>query len=110
MNRREFIALLGGPVAAVWSGAAPGQQPAMSVIGFLNSVSPGPSAPFLAAFHEGLANRGFVENQNVLVEYRWAHGDYERLSELASDLVRRKVNVIAATGGGPSALAAKSAT
>jgi putative ABC transport system substrate-binding protein len=85
------------------------QQKAMPVIGFLNSASPGPAAPFLAAFHQGLSETGWVEGQNVAVEYRWAEDHYNRLAALAADLVGRKVDVIVAIAGAP-ALAAKSAT
>jgi putative ABC transport system substrate-binding protein len=81
----------------------------MPVIGFLNSASPGPAAPFLAAFHQGLSETGWVEGQNVAVEYRWAEDHYDRLAALAADLVGRKVDVIVAIAGAP-ALAAKSAT
>src|SRR5262249_50074068 len=80
------------------------------VIGYLSTVSPGPSASYVTAFREGLSERGWVEGQNVLIEYRWAEGDNDRLPALAADLVARKVVVIAATGGFRSARAAKEAT
>ena len=82
----------------------------MPVIGFLSSRSPGEAATLVAAFHQGLGETGYVEGQNLAIEYRWAEGRYDRLPGLASDLVGRKVDVIVATGGTPSALAAKSAT
>jgi putative ABC transport system substrate-binding protein len=86
------------------------QQKAMPVIGYLSGTSPGPMAPFTAAFHRGLSETGYIEGQNVAIEYRWAEGRYDRLPALATDLVGRKVDVIVASGGDRSALAAKSAT
>jgi len=109
MRRRDFLALLGS-MAAAGSLRAEAQTPAMPVIGFLNSASPGPAATLVAAFHHGLNKAGYVEGQNVAIEYRWAEGQYDRLRGMASDLVRRNVSLIAATGGLVVAQAAKGAT
>jgi putative tryptophan/tyrosine transport system substrate-binding protein len=108
MNRRELLILGGGAVG--WPFAAYAQQKAVPVIGFLGGTSPGPMAPFTAAFRQGLSETGYVEGQNVAIEYRWAEGRYDRLPALASDFVDRRVDVIVAGGGMPSALAAKRAT
>jgi putative tryptophan/tyrosine transport system substrate-binding protein len=109
MRRREFIAGLGGTFAALPLSAR-AQQPAAPVIGFLNGASPTVFAYRVAAFREGLGEMGYLEDQNVKIEYRWGQGQYDRLPELATDLVRHRVAVIAATGGLPSVRAAKTAT
>src|ERR1700687_4096516 len=107
MNRRGLLALLGG-AAALRPLAVRAQQKALPVIGFLGITSPGPYAPYVAGFHQGLSDTGYVEGQNVTIEYRWAEGRYDRLPALAADLVARKVDVIATSGGNVSARAAKS--
>ena len=109
LRRREFITLLGG-AAAAWPLAARAQQPAMPVIGFMSARSPEDSVHLLEAFRRGLEERGFVEGRNVVIEYRWARGDYDRLPDMAVDLVSRRVNVLTAVGGDPSPRAAKRAT
>jgi putative ABC transport system substrate-binding protein len=106
MRRREFITLLGA--AAAWPLVARAQQ--KPTIGFLNSGSANAYPDRIIAFHQGLRQLGYVEGENVAVDYRWALGEYERLPALAAELVERRVSVLIATGGEPAALAAKSAT
>jgi putative ABC transport system substrate-binding protein len=108
MRRRDFISLLGG--AAAWPIAATAQQAAMPIIGFLNSATPETNVRNVAAFLKGLGEAGYVEGRNVAIEYRWANNDYDRLPELAADLVRRRVSVLVAPGNLQSALAAEAAT
>jgi len=108
IRRREFIFTLGG-AAAAWPLAARAQQPAMPVVGFMGAGSPGPLRQQIAAFREGLKAGGYIENQNVVIEYRFAEGQFDRLPALASDLARRQVNVLVASSN-QGALAAKQAT
>lgn len=109
MKRRDFLALAAG--AAAWPCSAHAQQqPAMPVIGFLNTASPAPFAHLVEAFRKGLGEAGFVEGRNVAVEFRWAEGQYERLSAFAAELVRRPVSILVATGGDPAVEAARAAT
>src|SRR4051794_13169442 len=108
MRRREFVSLFGG--AAAWPLAARAQQPRMPVIGFLGPGSAAASAQTLHVFRQSLAEGGYVEGRNVAIEYRFAEGQYDRLPEMAAELVRREVSVIVATGGTGPALAAKAAT
>src|SRR6267143_1521271 len=108
MRRRELLLLLGGAMTAPRALSA--QQKAMPVIGWLSGTSPSPNAANVAAFGQGLRQTGWVEGQNVAIEYRWAEGQYDRLPGLAADLVGRKVEVIVTSGGDVSTLAAKNAT
>jgi putative tryptophan/tyrosine transport system substrate-binding protein len=109
MRRREFITLLGG-TATAWPIAASAQQPALPVIGFLRSTSIERSSHLVAAFLQGLKETGYIEGQSVAIAYRSAEGQYDRLAALAADLVRRRVNIIVATGGSAPAMAAQAAT
>src|SRR5499433_2540649 len=110
IRRREFITLLGGGAAVAWPLAARAQQSAMPVIGFLRSSSIERSPHLVAAFLQGLKETGYIEGQNVAIAYHSAEGQYDWLAALAADLVRRRVNIIVATGGSAPATAAKAVT
>ena len=108
MERRSFISLFGGAVS--WPLAASAQQKAIQVVGYLSAASPGPAAPFVTAFRQGLGEAGFVDGKNVKIEFSWAENQPDQLSRLANDLVARGVDLIVTGGGPPAALAAKQAT
>jgi len=108
IRRRELIATLAG--AAAWPLAASAQRPVIPVIGYLHSASFAPYAHLVGAFRQSLREAGYVEGENIAIEYRWAEGRYDRLPELASELVSRHVALIAAQGGDPPVMAAKAAT
>ena len=108
MSRRDFIKVVAGS-AITWPLAAHAQQPGMPVVGFLGVTSPR-TQPFLAAFRQGLSETGYVEGQNVVIEYRWTEGQYNRSSELAADLILHHVNVIVTLFTSTAALAAKATT
>jgi putative ABC transport system substrate-binding protein len=110
MKRRDFLTLLLGGTAAARLSAASAQSPAMPVIGFLNSGSAAAFARLTEAFRQGLSDEGYIEGRNVTIEYRWAEGQHQRLEQQAAELAHRHVSLIAATGGVPSARAAKAAT
>src|SRR4051794_22508441 len=107
MTRRDLIAILASTAAVSLPGAVRAQQPAIPVIGFLSSRAPENNTNLTAAFHRGLKEAGYIEGQNLIIEYRWANNDHERLPDMAADLVR---TMIAATGGNISAVAAKATT
>jgi putative tryptophan/tyrosine transport system substrate-binding protein len=109
MRRRDFIKVIAVSVAA-WPRAASAQQPALPVVGFLGAPSAAPYARYVAAVHQGLKEVGYIEHQNVAMEYRWADGQYDRLPALAAELVGRRVAAIVPIGGAPATLAAKAAT
>src|SRR5262245_41301746 len=109
IGRRQFITLL-GVAAAGWPLATRAQQPTMPVIGFLHSGSPEANAKYVAGFRKGLAETGHVEGRNLVIEYRWAHGEDARLPELAAELIGRRVSVVTTPGGVAATLAAKTAT
>src|SRR2546426_1796398 len=109
LKRRDFITLLGS-AAVTWPLAARAQQQPLPVIGFLSSLAQNDQGLIIPGFHQGLNGAGFIEGRSIAIEYRWAQGDYQRLSALSADLVNRKVAVVAAISGTPAALAAKAAT
>src|SRR5215468_2316108 len=109
MRRRDFISVLAG-TAAAWSLAARAQQPVIPVVGFMHAGVASAHTHVVAALRHGLKESGYVEGQNLAIEYRWANNELDRVLELAADLVRRQVDVIVAAGGAPPALAAKAAT